>query len=313
MQPISPADDIDEIAELRRFNRMYTRVLGTLDKGLLKSEYSLAEARVLYELANRPAPLAKEIADELGMDAGYLSRILASFERAGLLKRRTSGVDSRVAELRLTRRGQSEFNKINALSQEQARAILGKLAPWQRKQLVRSMHFIENAVTGSQQAGFVLRPPRAGDMGWVIHREGTLYAAEYGFDQTFEALVARIVADFMSNFDPDRERCWMADVSGENMGHIFLVKHPDEPGTAKLRLLLVEPHARGLGIGAALVGECVRFAREAGYKKVVLWTQSILVSARRLYEAAGFQLVREDPGRQFGKDLVAQTWSLKLD
>ena len=194
MQSTSLADR-QEIAELRRFNRMYTRVLGTLDKGLLKSEYSLAEARVLYELATRPAPRAKEIAGELGMDAGYLSRILASFERAGLLKRRTSGVDSRVAELRLTRRGQSEFKKINALSQEQARATLGKLAPWQRKQLVRSMHFIETAVTGSQQPGFVLRPARAGDMGWVIHREGALYAEEYGFDQTFEALVARIVAD----------------------------------------------------------------------------------------------------------------------
>lgn len=301
-----------DISLFRRFNRMYTRLLGTLDEGLLKSQYSLAEARVLFELANRKNPRAKEIADELGMDPGYLSRILRNFEGNGLLKRHASVTDNRAAELSLTRQGQSEFKKINGLSQQQAHEILCSLHPSQRSQLIGSMHRIESILAGVKQASFVLRPPRVGDMGWVIYREGALYGEEYGFDHTFEALVARIVADFMANFDPDRERCWVADANGENMGHIFLVKHPDQPETAKLRLLLVEPRARGMGIGRALVDECLRFAREAGYRKVVLWTQNILVSARRIYEGTGFHLVREEPGRQFGKDLVAQTWELKL-
>jgi DNA-binding MarR family transcriptional regulator/GNAT superfamily N-acetyltransferase len=301
-----------DISAFRHFNRMYTRLLGTLDEGLLKSRFSLAEARVLFELATREAPRAKEIADELGMDPGYLSRILAGFQRAGLLKRRASAADNRAAELSLTRRGQSDFNKINALSQQQAREILRNLGPSERKQLIGSMHKIESTLGGEKRTGFVLRPPRVGDMGWVVHREGALYAEEYGWDETFEFLVARIVADFVANFDPNRERCWMADVNGENLGHIFLVKHPDEPGAAKLRLLLVEPAARGMGIGRALVNECLGFAREAGYTKVMLWTQSILLSARHIYEQAGFRLTQEEPGRRFGKELVAQTWELKL-
>ena len=301
-----------DISSFRRFNRMYTRLLGTLDEGLLKSAYSLPKARVLFELANRESPRAKEIADELGMDPGYLSRVLSGFERSGLVKRHASAADNRAAELSLTRRGQSEFAKINRLSQKQADDILRHLGPSQRKQLIGSMRQIESILVDERQRHFVLRPPRVGDMGWVIHREGTLYAEAYGWDNTFEALVAKIVADFMANFDPARERCWMADVNGENMGHIFLVKHPEEPGTAKLRLLLVEPAARGMGIGRALVDECVRFAREVGYKKIVLWTQSILVSARRIYENAGFTLVQEEPGRRFGKELVAQVWELKL-
>lgn len=301
-----------DIAAFRHFNRMHTRLLGTLDEGLLKSRFSLAEARVLFELATRKAPRAKEIADELGMDPGYLSRILAAFDQAGMLKRRASATDRRAAELSLTRRGQTDFNKINTLSQKQAHEILRSLGPLQRTRLVHSMHTIESVLAEEKRTSFVLRPPRVGDMGWVIHREGAVYAEEYGWDEAFEALVARIVADFMANFDPSRERCWMADVNGENLGHIFLVKHPEEKDTAKLRLLLVEPAARGMGIGAALVSECLQFAREVGYKKVVLWTQSILVSARHLYERAGFQLVHEEPGRRFGKDLVAQNWELKL-
>jgi DNA-binding MarR family transcriptional regulator/GNAT superfamily N-acetyltransferase len=292
---------------------MYTRVLGTLDEGLLKSAYSLPKARVLYELANCENPRAKEIAEELGMDPGYLSRILAGFERDGLLKRQASAADNRAAELSLTRRGEAEFKKIDRLSQEQAHGILRNLGVGERKQLMDSMRQIDNLLTGSKQKTFTLRAPQVGDMGWVIYREGALYAEEYGWDDSFEALVARIVADFMASFDAARERCWMADVDGENMGHIFLVKHPDEPDTAKLRLLLVEPAARGMGIGRALVDECVGFAREAGYRKVVLWTQSILLSARRIYENAGFRLVHEEPGRRFGKDLVAQTWEMRLD
>lgn len=302
----------DDISAFRHFNRMYTRLLGTLDEGLLKSQYSLAEARVLFELANRDNPRAKEIANELGMDPGYLSRILTVFERKRLLKRRAAAGDNRAAELSLTRRGHSEFTKISRLSQDQAQEILRDLGPSRRKQLIDSMHRIENILSREEQRSLVLRPPRVGDMGWVVHREAAVYAEEYGWDNFFEALVAKIVADFMANFDPARERCWIADVNGENMGHIFLVKHPDEPGTAKLRLLLVEREGRGMGIGKALVDECLSFAREAGYKKVVLWTQSILVAARRIYEGAGFRLVREEPGRRFGKDLIAQTWELKL-
>jgi DNA-binding MarR family transcriptional regulator/GNAT superfamily N-acetyltransferase len=303
-----------DIAIFRRFNRMYTRFIGTLNEGLLNSEYSLAEARVLYELATREAPKAGEIADELGVDAGYLSRLLGKFERDGLLKRKASEQDGRYADLTLTARGRSAFKKLNALSEEQAHTVLGDLPPSARMELIDCMRMMEGILTKTDRSRlpYILRPHRVGDMGWIVYREGVGYAEQYGWDGTFEALVARIVDQFVTNFDPSRERCWIAEIDGQNVGHIFLVKHPEEPGTAKLRLLFVEPSARGVGLGDALVKECVRFARTAGYDKVVLWTQSILVGAHRIYERAGFRLISEAPHRSFGKDLVGQTWELML-
>lgn len=304
----------NDIAIFRRFNRMYTRFIGTLNEGLLNSPYNLAEVRVLYELATRTAPKATEIAEELGMDAGYLSRLLGKLESDGLLKRKASRQDGRSADLTLTPRGRAEFKKLNELSDEQAKTVLNDLSPSAGMQLIDGMRTIEEILTQSDRKGlpFVLRPHRVGDMGWIVYREGLGYAEQYGWDETFEALVARIVDQFVTNFDPARERCWIAEVDGQNVGHIFLVKHPDQPDTAKLRLLFVEPSARGMGLGDALVKECLRFARSAGYKKVVLWTQSILVGAHRIYERAGFHLVEETPHHSFGKDLVGQTWELEL-
>jgi DNA-binding MarR family transcriptional regulator/GNAT superfamily N-acetyltransferase len=303
-----------DVAAFRRFNRMYTRFIGALDEELLHSGHSLAEARVLYELATRQAPTAKQIAAALGMDPAYLSRILARFAKSALLKCAASKSDARSMCLALTRQGKAKFAKLNGLSEEQARGIIRSLPPTGRTTLIGCMGEIESLLAPGPQEGarYVLRPHRPGDMGWVVHREGALYTEECGFDETFEALVARIVADFLTNFDSRRERCWIAEVNGQNVGHIFLVKHPTEDATAKLRLLLVEPSARGLRLGSALVEECVSFARAAGYKKVTLWTQSILVAARRIYQKAGFCLVEERENRQFGKDLLSQTWELEL-
>ncbi|HEY1946108.1 MAG TPA: helix-turn-helix domain-containing GNAT family N-acetyltransferase [Bryobacteraceae bacterium] len=317
MQPqqLAPSALTEDMAAFRRFNRMYTRFIGTLQEGLLNSSYSLAEARVLYELANREAPKAKEIAEELGMDPGYLSRLLGKFERDALLKRKASEQDNRYADLILTRRGKAAFRELNALSDEQARKVLGRLLPGERTRFIQSMLAIEGILmtnTDRNRAPFVLRPHRVGDMGWVVSREGAVYAEEYGWDDTFEALVARVVADFLTNFDPKRERCWIAEVEGQSIGHIFLVKHPEQPDVAKLRLLFVEPSARGMRLGHTLVNECIQFARTAGYRRIVLWTQSILVAAHSIYRRAGFQLVREEPHHSFGKDLIGQTWELEL-
>ncbi len=316
----------DDIAAFRRFTRLYTTFIGTLREGLLGTSYSLSEARVLYELATRQRPLAKEITQELGMDAGYLSRILSKFQENGLVKRAASLEDGRQVHLTLTKEGRAAFRNLNARSDRQARGILGALAPASQHELIRSMRAIEEILAEKPKpegkanpVSFSLRPHRPGDMGWIVHREGALYAQEYGWDEKFEALAARVVADFIENFDPTCERCWIAERDGESLqrndqilGHIFLVKHPERPGVAKLRLLLVEPSARGMGVGHTLVAECVRFAREAGYKKITLWTQSILTAAHRIYQQAGFRLVHEEPHHSFGKDLVAQTWELDL-
>lgn len=301
-------------AAFRHFNRMYTRFIGVLDEELLQSGHSLAEARVLYELATRPTPTAKEIAVALGMDPAYLSRILARFESNAILKRTASRQDARSAHLTLTQKGKSSFKRLNALSEQQAQSILQSLSPTDQAKLVGSMAALEQLLVpgGSQEPRVLLRPHRPGDMGWVVSREGALYAQEYGFDETFEALVARIVADFLTDFDSKRERCWIAELDGQHAGHIFLVKHPTEPSTARLRLLLVEPSARGKQIGSALVEECVRFARAVGYKKITLWTQSILTAARRIYQHNGFRLVAEQANHKFGRDLVSQTWELDL-
>jgi DNA-binding MarR family transcriptional regulator/GNAT superfamily N-acetyltransferase len=303
----------EDIADFRRFSRMYTRLVGTLQEGMLNTEFSLAEARVLYELANRSAPKAKDVAEALGIDAGYLSRILAKFERAGLIRRKASHKDARITELSLTRQGRGAFRKLNTRSDTHARSVLEPLPQAERAQLLGSMRKIETVLLKQDgPRSFTLRHHRAGDMGWVVAREAAVYFEEYGFNAEFEALVARIVADFLTGFDPACERCWIAEIDGAPAGHIFLVKHPEQPGTAKLRLFFVEPDARGRGIGHALVQECVAFVRAAGYRKIVLWTQDNLHAARRIYVAAGFQLAHEERHHSFGQDLTGQTWELEL-
>jgi len=301
-------------AALRSFNRAYTRFLGTLNDHYLQTDYSLAEGRVLYELATRPRPQAKEVAEALGLDAGYLSRILRKFERTGLVTRVRDKKDRRASDLRLTSRGRAAMRTLNLRADEQAGAVLGRLSTGQRAKLTSALSTIEEAVLGYHPSPrpIVLRQHRPGDMGMVVHLEGAGYVEQFGWDHTFEALVAHIVADFIQNFDAARERCWIAERDGLHVGHIFLVRHPDEPGTAKLRLLYVDPRARGTGLGARLVDECVRFARDAGYKKITLWTQSILSAAHRIYQGAGFRLVREEPHHSFGKDLAGQTWEMEL-
>jgi DNA-binding MarR family transcriptional regulator/GNAT superfamily N-acetyltransferase len=268
----------------------------------------------MYELATRAQPKAKEIAATLGLDQAYLSRILSKFESQKLIRRTASKQDSRSAEIELTRTGRTAFGTLDALSDEQARGILNALSPSERGELIRCMKTIQRLLVkdGAAPPLYTLRPHRTGDMGWVVHREAALYAEEYGFDETFEALVLRIVADFLENFDAKRERCWIAQMDGRSVGHVFLVKHPEQIETAKLRLLLVEPCARGKGLGRALVNECIHFARTSGYRKVTLWTQSVLLAAHRIYEQAGFRLAKEEPHHSFGKDLIGQTWELEL-
>jgi DNA-binding MarR family transcriptional regulator/GNAT superfamily N-acetyltransferase len=310
----STLESTTDTARFRRFNRVYTRFIGTLNERLLNSEFSLAESRVLYEIANRDTSNASEIAAELGLDPGYLSRLLRKFEEKGLLRRRASGEDGRSATLHLTARGRAAFNRLNAMSNEQAESILADLAPGARMELLRCVGAIEDILANTKERKpFVLRPHRVGDMGWVVYSEGLGYALQFGWDESFEALVAKIVADFIASFDPKRERCWIAEIDGRHAGHIFLVKHPSEPDTAKLRLLYVEPSARGVGLGEVLVTECLRFARTAGYKKVVLWTQSMLSAAHRIYQRAGFRLVKQEAHHSFGHDLVGQEWELEFD
>ena len=300
------------IASVRRFNRFYTQTIGVLEEGLLGSPFSLTEARVLYELAHRDRPTASELARELRLDPGYLSRILRGFRRQGLIERDRAATDGRRSHLSLTAAGEEAFAPLDGRSHDEIAAMLTPLAERTQRRLIAAMRSIEELLDPAPpgEERFVLRSPRPGDVGWVASRHGAIYAAEYGFDMGFEALVAEIAAGFVSNFDPRRERCWIAEKDGEPVGSVFLVKDADS--IAKLRLLLVEPAARGLGIGHRLVEECVGFARAAGYRRITLWTQSVLVAARRIYEAAGFRLVRTEPHRSFGHDLVGEYWEKAL-
>ena len=302
-------------ARFRRFNRAYTRFLGTLNNHYLSTEYSLAEGRVLYELATRPKPQAKEVAEALGLDPGYLSRILSKFERGGLVARSTAKDDKRAINLLLTAKGRAALRTLNTRADRQASAVLSRLSAAERANFARAIQTIEQTVLDSkpEPSSIVLRPHRAGDMGMVVALEGAGYVEQFGWTTEFEALAARIVADFLTNFNPTRERCWIAEMDGRHVGHIFLVQHPEQRDIAKLRLLYVDPAARGMGLGARLVDECVRFSRSVGYRKITLWTQSILTAAHRIYQAAGFRLVREEPHHSFGKDLVGQTWEMDLD
>jgi DNA-binding MarR family transcriptional regulator/GNAT superfamily N-acetyltransferase len=306
---------LSPVQTVRRFNRFYTKQIGVLNEGLLQSPFSLAEVRVLYELAHRNQPTAVQLAQDLGLDDGYLSRILRNLHRRGLISRRPALADRRQRLLGLTPRGRSVFASLNARSDDQVATMLRELSPGEQERLTDAMQAIETLLLPDQSgrssgAPYLLRPHRPGDMGWVVYRHGVLYSQEYGWDERFEALVAGIVAQFIEHFDPKRERCWIAEQGGENVGSVFLVKHTST--VAKLRLLLVEPGARGMGIGRRLVDECVRFARQAGYRKITLWTNSVLHAARRIYEQAGFVLVKEEPHQSFGENLVGQTWELNL-
>lgn len=303
-----------QVATVRRFNRFYTKQIGILHEGVLRSPFSLAETRVLYEIANGTDVSARELADELRLDPGYLSRILRRFQTSGLIRRQTSATDGRRSLLTLTDKGRRTFATLDARQDDDVAALLARASAAERQRLIASMHTIE-ALLGppAKDAAepYVLRPHQPGDMGWITYRHGVLYSQEYGYDERFEALVAKIVGEFIEHFDPARERCWIAERKGEIVGSVFLVKK--SATVAKLRLLYVESSARGLGIGARLVDECVRFARRARYRKITLWTQNELLAARHLYQKAGFQLVAQQAHKSFSRDdLVAETWELKL-
>jgi DNA-binding MarR family transcriptional regulator/N-acetylglutamate synthase-like GNAT family acetyltransferase len=300
------------VADVRRFNRFYTRQIGLLQEGYLKSPFSLSEVRVLYELAHREHPTATELGRDLGLDAGYLSRILRGFQKRGLLKRTQSEDDGRQSHLALTPRGQAAFAPLNTRSRDEIGAMLGALPVSEQARLVQAMHAIEG-ILGAQperKVPYLLRPHKPGDMGWVVHRHAALYTQEYGWDERFEALVAGIVKTFIERYDPKRERCWIAEKDGEIVGSVFLITHSKT--VAQIRLMLVEPKARGLGIGARLVDECILFAREKGYRKITLWTNSILLAARHIYRKAGFRLVHKERHHSFGHALVGETWDLTL-
>lgn len=302
----------DRVGFVRAFNRFYTNRLGLLRGGFLDTRWSLTEVRVLFELAHRKSVTAREISAELGVDAGYLSRILKAFEYDGLLEKGSASDDARRKILRLTKKGAKEFAELEARQRGEIESMLSPLGASEQTRLVAAMAEIQDLLGRSNSSAepYVLRPHRPGDMGWVVHRHGALYAQEYGYNERFEALVSRIVADFLDNFDSLRERCWIAERRGEIVGSIFLVKKTQK--VAKLRMLLVEPSARKLGIGGRLIEECVSFAHLAGYKKIVLWTQRELVQARRLYMRHGFKLTGEKAHSDFGEPSVAETWELVL-
>jgi DNA-binding MarR family transcriptional regulator/GNAT superfamily N-acetyltransferase len=302
------------IAAFRRFNRFYTKQIGLLDSGILRSPFSLAEVRVLYEIAHGHDLSAVALAAELRLDAGYLSRILARLQKQGILQRDTSPADGRLSLLALTEKGRRIFKALDRRQEEDVAALLRSVPASGRQRLVESMRAIEQILlTPAEKSNepLVIRQHRPGDMGWITHRHGVLYSQEYGYDERFEALVAKIVGEFIEHYDPARERCWIAERNGEIAGSIFLVKK--SATIAKLRLLYVEPAARGEGIGARLMDECIRFARHARYRKITLWTQSELAAARHLYQKKGFELVGERRHRSFSRDaLVAETWELRL-
>ncbi len=281
-----------------------------LEDGLLESPFSLAEARVLYEIAFCERPTAAQLGKQLGVDRGYLSRILRGFERRGLISRTVSASDRRASPLELTTQGRAAFAELDQRSQTMMGNLLAGLPEQEQSRLVAAAAAIEGVLGAEDRAPYLLRPHRAGDLGWVVSRHGALYAQEYGWDSEFEALVAEIASKFLRKFDPNRECCWIAELDGANVGSVMLVEEGET--VAKLRLLLVEPRARGLGIGARMVQECQLFARQAGYKKIVLWTNNVLIAARHLYQTAGFRMVEAQPHHSFGHDLIGENWELVL-
>ncbi|TPI33870.1 MarR family transcriptional regulator [Mesorhizobium sp. B3-2-1] len=302
----------ERIDAVRAFNRFYTRQIGVLDEGWLKSTFSLTEARVLYELAHRDGLVASDLVRDLGLDPGYVSRLLKKFEERGLVEREATEADARRASIALTPAGREAFAPLNQDSHDQVRALLGRLAPVDQDRLVKAMRIVQDLLGDRPEpkVPYILRPLQVGDIGWVTRRQGMLYAQDYGWDETYEALVAEILGEFVKNFDPKWERGWIAEREGEVVGSVFVVRKSDQ--VAKLRLLYVEPSARRLGIGKRLVEECIGFARARGYKTLTLWTNDILTAARHIYQAAGFKLIEEEPHHSFGKDLVGQNWDLDL-
>jgi DNA-binding MarR family transcriptional regulator/N-acetylglutamate synthase-like GNAT family acetyltransferase len=300
----------ERIAAVRRFNRFYTQRIGLLQEGMAKSEFSLTQARVLYEILHRTKPTASEIARDLGLDAGYLSRILRGFEARGYIVRETSDRDGRQSLLSATPRGRQNFAPIETQTDADVAAMLRDRDVAAQSELCDAMQTIETLLGVEAKAPLILRGPRPGDLGWIIARHGIVYSRDYGWNEQLEAMTAEIVAGFARKHDPQRERCWIAERGGRNVGCVFLVADSDM--VARLRLLLVEPEARGLGLGARLVDECIRFAREARYKQVTLWTHSILTPARAIYERAGFKLVATQSHDEFGPMLVGETWDLDL-
>jgi DNA-binding MarR family transcriptional regulator/GNAT superfamily N-acetyltransferase len=308
---------MSHIAAVRRFNRFYTRLVGVLDEGHLHTPFSLTEGRVLFELAHRDAPTATEIAGELGLDAGYLSRLLQRLQRRRLIARTRSAHDGRHSHITLTTDGKKAFRNLDRLASAEVERMLDTLDDADQRRLLDAMSTISEllgdpgASTNGEPA-YILRPPHAGDYGWIIQSHGELYAREYGWNAPFEALVARVVADYVEKFDPAYERCWIAERRGEKVGCVFVQKDREREGVAKLRMLLLHPSARGLGIGRRLVDECTRFARDTGYHTISLWTHTALTAARKIYADVGYTMIREEVHDTFGKPLTSETWEMKL-
>jgi DNA-binding MarR family transcriptional regulator/N-acetylglutamate synthase-like GNAT family acetyltransferase len=304
------------VAAVRRFNRFYTRQIGVLRKTFLDSPYSLGEARVLHEIASARSPTASDVGRALDLDAGYLSRVLRNFEKRGLIERTTSASDARQSHLALSALGRKTFTPLDRRSQRDMGEMLGKLPAADQARLIAAMDTIETLLGGDPeqkpdaQRGYSLRAPVPGDFGWVVKRNAELYAQEYQWTEPFEGVCAQIVADFANKFDPERERCWIAEMNGENIGCVFLAK--ESATVARIRLLLVDPKARGLGLGKRLVDECISFARGAGYKKITLWTHSVLTAARHIYREAGFTLTRSEKHKSWGRPVVSEYWDLDL-
>ncbi len=308
----SASSTTEPVAAVRRFNRFITRQIGALREGLLHSRYSLAEVRILYEVAQHESIGVSQLAQELGLDLGYLSRMASKLEADGLFEKARHEGDGRQRLIRLTGRGRRLFTSLDRRSNEEVAGVLGRIPEADQARLLAAMRTIEEILGGAPRADtpFLLRHHEPGDMGWVIERHGAVYAEEYGWDATFEALVAQICADFVNHFDPARERCWIAEMNGKRVGCVFVVKSDDV--TSKLRLLLVEPEARGLGLGGRLVDECIEFSRASGADTLTLWTNSILAAARHIYEVRGFRLKDAEPHHSFGHDLIGEHWDLAL-
>ena len=303
----------ETVTAVRRFNRFYTRAIGVLDRAYLGGPYTLAESRVLYEIAHAEPVTPGAIAAPLDLDAGYLSRMLGRLERDGLIARERSASDGRSVTLRLTPRGRDQFATLDARSAALVRTLLGDLSGAERARLTGALDAARGLLEGeARDAPIVLRPHQAGDMGWVVERHALVYGQEYGWGAGIEGVTARICADFLEHYDPARERCWVAERGGERLGCVFLVKEPDTADVARLRLLLLTPEARGLGLGRKLVDECVGFARAAGYREVVLWTHAVLTAARSIYAQTGFQVTETWTHDEFGKTEVSETWRLTL-